>query len=979
MKKQLLLILLSLSVFSLFGQVNDCPSLPKADKFDTLAYIKTEIPTDPSKAKGIWLGQGTTNGKPGFIPNNHPGWAIGIAHAWNYSRNVNQRVEYPKIGYWLATLIQESELACVPGSTWSAFAQQPVAYQLSNAIGNAQSNAVMSNNGCYQIEGPGSAWSAIGQGYPLNRFPPGSTAYAALNQSPISGDVQPMIKAYYDLNTMHVFNYYMGWPMYSRIDCNLSTDAYSYEKMTASAYNAGPNGFLGAYGTLTGPNACWTGLPATTAGYANDIALRTAVLENNPSYCGGWYPSSTFGGYYNNNITWTDVNSYLTNIALMYPEINFATQVTPKVQAAFIATSGAIATPIPFRQLGPVIDAIILALPLERPNQVEGSPIGVSLSSCKGNVLPFGHVDILDGSTTMCLGNSVTVSLNVENGGGTAPTFKWYTNSVLPANLISTNQTITITPTAAGVFVYCAQICNASGCYTVYSNTASACNDPRNINGFKVTVTNCSACSFTASAASVNTPCKGMPNGQINLTLTNAPINYKVTYSGSTPLGPVNGTFNSTGSSVSIPNLRDGSYNIVLEDLSNPACKAFTNVIVNYTTLINEYIDAVKTPQTAGSCTANVLATLKELPASCNWKIRVYNDVFFQWENWVNAGVVTSTGISTLEKSTRIAVKPEIDLWNDVPVSEQLLTLNTGDKIDFYTALTTTPGATQLRAYTYQIFNENNVLVYSVVSPAGSANTAPYKVGPGFTVTCPNPVMPAYTYAWSPALTTTTNTATTSGGTININFTVPTVYTITATHPTNSQCILTDTVIVQPTCPTALPINTLDFTATLINQVVKLNWTTINEVNCKTYNVLRSKDGINFSSIGNLNCNNLSSLNEYNFIDYAPLSGISYYRIEEIDFDGTEFYTEIKQVGADFWNVTIMPNPFNNLTELVVTGVQNNKVSISVIDMNGKEHFKLTNVESDKPIAVGENLGRGVYILQLINDDKVLNYKIVKE
>ena len=38
-------------------------------------------------------------------------------------------------------------------------------------------------------------------------------------------------------------------------------------------------------------------------------------------------------------------------------------------------TIGAISATIPFQQLGSVIDAIILQLPMEKPTRVEGSPI----------------------------------------------------------------------------------------------------------------------------------------------------------------------------------------------------------------------------------------------------------------------------------------------------------------------------------------------------------------------------------------------------------------------------------------------------------------------------------------------------------------------------------------------------------------------------------------------------------------------------
>ena len=44
--------------------------------------------------------------------------------------------------------------------------------------------------------------------------------------------------------------------------------------------------------------------------------------------------------------------------------------------------------------LGDVIDAIVLHLPLDKPTAVEGTPIAVNLK-CSGDFLPYGHVDIL--------------------------------------------------------------------------------------------------------------------------------------------------------------------------------------------------------------------------------------------------------------------------------------------------------------------------------------------------------------------------------------------------------------------------------------------------------------------------------------------------------------------------------------------------------------------------------------------------------
>lgn len=979
MKNSWLLLPTFISLFlvnSLFGQ-NNCPSLPKKTSFDTLAYIKAEIPTDPARPLGLWLGQGIvqrtpTERRPGYIPSNKPSWAIATAVAWNYARNIDQRVEYPKIGYWMATLVQETELRCATGLTWSAPAQVPIAYNPATVY------AAQINNGCLQIEGPGSAYSALQQGYPYGRFP--TASYHTLMEGVDGYEASALVKTYYDSYTGQIFNYNMGWNFYKNIDCKDQYDPYAYEKMTASAYNAGPNGFLSAKPILdnTGPG-CWTGLPATTAGYANDIAKWISVFENNTGYCD--YPAgSTWGGYYNNNMAWADVTHYLGIIDNMYPEINFATDVIPSVQAAFVAKAGSLAGTIPFQQFGSVIDAIVLKLPLERPTYVEGSPVGGSMT-CSGSILPYGHVEILDGSTTMCLGNSVTLELVVDAGGGTNPTYKWFANST-SGTLLGTGRTITITPTSTGVFRYAAQICNSAGCYTVYSNNQNACQDSRNVNGFKVTVNNCSGCSFTASATSVNTPCTGMNAGTINLTLTNAPANYKVTYTANTPLGPISNTFNSSGNTVAINNLRDGSYNVILEDLSNPACRAYTNVIVNYTTAINEYIDATKVSLSADKCTATVKADLKELPAPCNWKVQTYVDVFFQWENWVNVGVSTSTGISTLEKFTRIAIKPEIDTWNDVPVSEQVMSLNTGDQIDIYMALTTTPGATQLRAYTTKIYDENNVLVHTIVAPAGASNSGPYHAG-SYTVTCPTPALPAYTYTWSPALTTMTNTARTSNGTIGITFNTPTTYTVTAQHPTNAACRLTDTLIIQPTCPTALPVNFVSFTATLLNeQAVELNWSTAMEENASYFQVERSLDGVHFIGLRTVPATGYSSsLKSYDYIDHYAVRGTIYYRIAEYDVNGTKMYSGVRAVtGVKKLNLTVYPNPSVNSFNVFVEGEDNNeKISLVIYDVLGNVAERKM-VSSNTTTIVGEHLAQGAYILHVQKPDETIAIqKLIKE
>ena len=371
-----------LSLFTLFVSTsfaqNDCPGLPSRAKFDTLGYISANIPTNSGNAAGkMYLGQGWIKRpqdlntiRPGFIPSNKPSWAIAIAVAWNLARNTNMRVEYPNMNYWMATLIQETELRCATGLTWDDPSHEPDAYNPGTVY------AAQINNGCLQIEGPGNAWSALQQAYPNGRIStssnPGSNgnSYSAIIEGVDGFEGSAVVKTYYDAYTSQVFNYNMGWDFYKNVDCKQEHDPYAYIKMSASAYNGGHNAFLNAKTILddTGPG-CWSGLPATFAGYANDVARWVSVLEDNTSYCE--YPAgSSWGGWYDGQVPYSEVTKYLNIIQPLYADVDFANDVIPFVEDAFKAKAGSLTGTINFMDFGDVIDAIVLHLPLDKPTSL---------------------------------------------------------------------------------------------------------------------------------------------------------------------------------------------------------------------------------------------------------------------------------------------------------------------------------------------------------------------------------------------------------------------------------------------------------------------------------------------------------------------------------------------------------------------------------------------------------------------------------
>jgi hypothetical protein len=86
-----------------------------------------------------------------------------------------------------------------------------------------------------------------------------------------------------------------------------------------------------------------------------------------------------------------------------------------------------------------------------------------------------------------------------------------------------------------------------------------------------------------------------------------------------------------------------------------------------------------------------------------------------------------------------------------------------------------------------------------------------------------------------------------------------------------------------------LPLELCCFAGSFKNGYVNLSWMTMTETNTDKFIIQRSKNGESWSPIGHAKCQgNSSSAHPYAFIDYDPIAGVSYYRLMEVDLNGTE-------------------------------------------------------------------------------------------
>lgn len=102
----------------------------------------------------------------------------------------------------------------------------------------------------------------------------------------------------------------------------------------------------------------------------------------------------------------------------------------------------------------------------------------------------------------------------------------------------------------------------------------------------------------------------------------------------------------------------------------------------------------------------------------------------------------------------------------------------------------------------------------------------------------------------------------------------------------------------------SLPVELIDFEGSLVNNNIHLKWSTLSENNNAAFEIQYSTDGIAFTNIGAvLGMGDSETLQNYNFIDkdiyYRPLVNTIYYRLKQVDFDGSIFYSDILAISLD--------------------------------------------------------------------------------
>ena len=181
---------------------------------------------------------------------------------------------------------------------------------------------------------------------------------------------------------------------------------------------------------------------------------------------------------------------------------------------------------------------------------------------------------------------------------------------------------------------------------------------------------------------------------------------------------------------------------------------------------------------------------------------------------------------------------------------------------------------------------------------------------------------------------------------------------------------------------TPLPVKLLYVKAHAVESDVELIWATASEINNSHFEIQRMSHDDNWEVIGYVDgSGNTSSIKNYFFYDKHAQKGNNYYRIRNVDYDGSSELSPLVVVGFEFEGEILAYMNSNNdlmITLPNATGKQA-KTLVRLVDMLGKEQWSRVVLFDDATanISVDKSVSTGVYFVNVLTSNGQLYSKKV--
>jgi len=189
-----------------------------------------------------------------------------------------------------------------------------------------------------------------------------------------------------------------------------------------------------------------------------------------------------------------------------------------------------------------------------------------------------------------------------------------------------------------------------------------------------------------------------------------------------------------------------------------------------------------------------------------------------------------------------------------------------------------------------------------------------------------------------------------------------------------------------------LPVELIQFEAVRQNaDEVLLNWATASEKNNEGFQLERMLEGeTSFREVAWVDGNgNSVNTNYYQYTDENSTLETSYYRLKQVDFDGTATYSAIRAVNGQssgkYMDWKLYPNPVDAVLHLTFKQLPKHvtKATFSIFSVDGKRlHQSEAAITSNQTIVLDcvKDFNAGTYMLSVeINEEEIISQKFIKK
>jgi hypothetical protein len=184
----------------------------------------------------------------------------------------------------------------------------------------------------------------------------------------------------------------------------------------------------------------------------------------------------------------------------------------------------------------------------------------------------------------------------------------------------------------------------------------------------------------------------------------------------------------------------------------------------------------------------------------------------------------------------------------------------------------------------------------------------------------------------------------------------------------------------------SLPVTMVSFTAKMQNQAAVLRWTTAAESHNQGFEIQRRVNNMNFEPIGFVNAQGegTSARNQdYTFTDSQMQAGANYYRLKQLDMDGTFTFSRIVNLDRHSGDeARVYPMPVADVLHVEYNALENEDLQVTLLSPSGTVQYS----KSFK-VVKGANTLRldfapvktGSYLIQLTSPKATVTRHLTKQ